>query len=56
MHANALLMGANNGGDAGDPQDGISRLGAKGRFVITRDARNFSATFEWTSQTDVGDV
>jgi hypothetical protein len=39
-----------------DAEDGISRLGAKGEFVITRHENEFSATFEWTSRTDVGGI
>ena len=36
--------------------NGISRLGAKGTFVISRTNATISATFEWTSRSDVGNI
>jgi hypothetical protein len=53
MNTNAPMSVPDNGGDA---EDGILRLGAKGQFVIACNDDDFSATFEWTSQTDVGDI
>jgi hypothetical protein len=52
MNANALLTTNDNG----YLPDGISPLGAKGRFVLLRNADNLSSSFQWTSQTDVGDL
>jgi hypothetical protein len=52
MNTNAPMSVPDNGGDA---EDGILRLGAKGQFVIACNDDDFSATFEWTSQTDVSD-